>query len=93
VRKRGFCGRNARYLHAVSMKIGDLAIIHCLHERLSPETNSQLYPFSLLSVALQAYCEPTLEGGVVAPQNQFNVESSWEKGTELESLHTDVISS
>ena len=49
--------------------------------------------FSLLSVALQAHCEPTLEGGVVAPQNQFNVKSSWEKRTELKSLHTDVISS
>jgi len=28
-----------------------------------------------------------------APQNQFNVKSSWEKRTELKSLHTDVISS
>jgi hypothetical protein len=53
----------------------------------------KLYPFSLLSVALQAHCEPILEDGVVAPQNQFNVKSSWEKGTELKSLHTDVISS
>jgi hypothetical protein len=53
----------------------------------------KLYPFSLLSVALQAHCEPTLEDGVVAPQNQFNVKSSWEKRTELKSLHTDVISS
>jgi hypothetical protein len=50
----------------------------------------KLYPFSLLSVALQAHCEPTLEDGVVAPQNQFNVKSSWEKRTELKSLHTDV---
>jgi len=39
--------------------------------------------FSLLSVVLQAHCEPTFEGGVVAPQNQFNVKSSWEKRTEL----------
>jgi hypothetical protein len=38
-----------------------------------------LCPFSLLSVALQAHCEPTLEDGVVVPQNQFNVKSSWEK--------------
>jgi hypothetical protein len=44
-------------------------------------------------VALQAYCEPALEGSVVAPQNQFNVKSSWEKRTELKSLHTDVMSS
>jgi len=39
----------------------------------------KLYPFSLLSVALQVHCEPTLEDGVVAPQNQLNVKSSWEK--------------
>jgi hypothetical protein len=43
----------------------------------------KLYPFYLLSVTLQAHCEPTLEGGVVAPQNQFNVKSSWEKEPNL----------
>jgi hypothetical protein len=43
----------------------------------------KLYPFPLLSVALQAQCEPTLKDGVVAPQNQFNVKSSWEKSTNL----------
>ena len=42
---------------------------------------------------LQAHCEPALEDGVVAPQNQFNVRSSWEKRTKLKSLHTDVMSS
>ena len=40
-----------------------------------------LSPF--FSVALQAHFEPTLEDGVVAPQNQFNVRSSWEERTEL----------
>jgi hypothetical protein len=29
----------------------------------------KLCPFSLLSVAIQAHCEPILEDGVVAPQN------------------------
>jgi hypothetical protein len=53
---------------------------------LSTTQASRAFPF-------QAHCEPTLEDGVVAPQNIFSVESSWEKRTELKSLHTDVISS
>jgi hypothetical protein len=59
--------------------------------KLTPVT----YTFVLLTALTESAraCEPTLEDGVVAPQNQFNVESSWEKRTELKSLHTDVISS
>jgi hypothetical protein len=38
-------------------------------------------------------CPVEAAAGVVAPQNHFNVKSSWEKRTELKSLHTDVISS
>jgi hypothetical protein len=52
----------------------------------------------ILSLSLR-HCYAAVAGtvarahDVVAPQNQFNVRSSWEKRTELKSLHTDVMSS